>query len=236
MLASNESNEKIVRLPFLPCDLPLSLHFVLDMNPKLKLDEINENIVLYLPSQTFHVFCPLLSVMALVNATNSAFSGKGKYFSCLETTIKLAPYASSQQALSTFCLVGKVVAPMVVNEATVMDFVDKTWKFKVNVVALYETTKIPNCFEFGFARAEDRAWALDHGPRCVRGYSLILHVWTPRKSLTVSFDSMRVWMQIQTSHGIIFQSIMERFWGGKPARSSPVELDDGSLALWRKFL
>uniref|UniRef100_A0A803PQ85 Reverse transcriptase zinc-binding domain-containing protein n=1 Tax=Cannabis sativa TaxID=3483 RepID=A0A803PQ85_CANSA len=122
--------------------------------------------------------------MAIVNATNPAINDNGKCFSRLETTVKLAPCASSQQALTSFCLVGRVIAPMIVNEASVMDFVDKTWKFKVNVAAMYESTNNPNCFELGFARAEDRAWALANGPWRVRGYSMILHAWTPRKSLT----------------------------------------------------
>ncbi|KAF4367018.1 hypothetical protein G4B88_013576 [Cannabis sativa] len=45
---------------------------------------------------------------------------------------------------------------MSVNEASVMDFVDKPWKFKVNVAAMQDSTNNPNCFELGFDRAEDR--------------------------------------------------------------------------------
>uniref|UniRef100_A0A803PQ89 CCHC-type domain-containing protein n=1 Tax=Cannabis sativa TaxID=3483 RepID=A0A803PQ89_CANSA len=114
-----------------------------------------------------------------------------------------------------------------------MDFVDKTWKFKVNVAAMYESTNNPNCFELGFARAEDRAWALANGPWRVRGYSMILHAWTPRKSLTVNLDSMKIWIQIQTSAETIFQLSMVIYLGGKPA-SCYFELESGGHR-WLQF-
>ncbi|KAF4372830.1 hypothetical protein G4B88_028805 [Cannabis sativa] len=158
--------------------------------------------------------------MDIVNATNPAFNGKGKCFTRAESTIKLTPCASSQQALSTYCLVGKVIAPMTVNEDSVRDFVDKTWKFKVNVVALYETTNIPNWFELGFARADDRAWASDNGSWCVRGYTFILKAWTPRTALSISFDSTRIWIQIHNLPRDYYSAENGRILGGKLVKSS----------------
>ncbi|KAF4363544.1 hypothetical protein G4B88_022105 [Cannabis sativa] len=171
--------------------------------------------------------------MELVNATNPAFNGKGKCFSCVESTIKLAPCASSQQALSSLCLLGKVVAPMNVNEASVKDFVDKSWSFNVNVVALFEATNIPNCFEFGFVCAEDRAWALDNGLWCVRGYSLILTAWSPRNLLSVSFDSMNIWLQIHNLPRDYFSVENGKLLGGKAGKVITVALEEGAPALWR---
>ncbi|KAF4394235.1 hypothetical protein F8388_005869 [Cannabis sativa] len=174
--------------------------------------------------------------MALVNASNSESLGNGKCFSCLETSIKLAPCATSQQALSTLCLVGRVIAPMTVNEATILDFVDKTWKCKVSVVALKESALNPNCFEFGFARAANRDWALANGPWCVRGYSLILQAWSPVKSLSVKLDSMQVWIQIHSLPRDYFSVDNGSILGGKAGKVISVDLEEGQPALWKKFL
>ncbi|KAF4379271.1 hypothetical protein F8388_013489 [Cannabis sativa] len=174
--------------------------------------------------------------MALVNAPNSESLGNGKCFSCLETSIKLSPCATSQQALSTLCLVGRVIAPMTVNEATILDFVDKTWKCKVSVVALKESALNPNCFEFGFARAANRDWALANGPWCVRGYSIILQAWSPVKSLSVKLESMQVWLQIHSLPRDYFSVDNGFILGGKAGRVISVDLEEGQPALWKKFL
>ncbi|KAF4363980.1 hypothetical protein F8388_000563 [Cannabis sativa] len=175
-------------------------------------------------------------VMDLVNATNLAFNGQGRCLSRVESTISLTPSASSQQILSSLCLVGKVIAPMTVNEDTVREFVVKTWKFQVNVVALFKTTNIPNSFELGFARVEDRAWACDNGPWCVRGYSFILKAWCPKKALSGSFDSTRIWIQIHNLPRDYFSVENGKLLGGKAGKVIKVELDEGNPASWSKFL
>uniref|UniRef100_A0A803PAN9 CCHC-type domain-containing protein n=1 Tax=Cannabis sativa TaxID=3483 RepID=A0A803PAN9_CANSA len=102
--------------------------------------------------------------MELVNASLSTSPLRGKCLSVNEALVKLVPSESSRKVLSTFCLMGKVVAPMAVSEANVVEFVAKAWKFPVTVVALSEGPTFTNCFELSFAREEDRCWALDHGP------------------------------------------------------------------------
>ncbi|KAF4394777.1 hypothetical protein F8388_015683 [Cannabis sativa] len=98
---------------------------------------------------------------------------KGKCFSCNEASVTLTPCASSLKELSTFCLYGKVVAPMLVDEATIIDFVAKTWHKPVSVVTLSEESNNSNCFEFRFDLTKDRNLALENGPWCRRGYTLV---------------------------------------------------------------
>ncbi|KAF4373126.1 hypothetical protein F8388_019308 [Cannabis sativa] len=86
-------------------------------------------------------------LMEPFNTTNAHL--KGKCFFCLETTVTLTPSVSSLKALTRLCLYGKLVAPMVVDEGSLADYV-------VSVVALAENAKTFNYFEFGFEVAEDR--------------------------------------------------------------------------------
>ncbi|KAF4387890.1 hypothetical protein F8388_005507 [Cannabis sativa] len=114
----------------------------------------------------------------------------------VEASVTLTPCASSLKALSTFCFYGKVVAPMFVDEATVIDFVSKSWHKAVVVAAIYEEGINSNYFEFGFELVEDRNWALDNDPWCIRGYSLILQAWSSRENRKLHFASLKTWVQI----------------------------------------
>ncbi|KAF4392105.1 hypothetical protein F8388_004434 [Cannabis sativa] len=172
--------------------------------------------------------------MALVNATN--FSTNGKCYSYEEASVKLSPCASSQQALSTFCLLGKVVAPIVVNEATIINFVEKVWKFNVTVVALNEGANNHNCFELGFLSTENRTWALDHGPWCVQGYTFILKAWAPRKENFDLFEYVRTWIHIYNLPRDYFSVVYGKTLGAKAGKVITVDLDEGKLALWDKSL
>uniref|UniRef100_A0A803Q2A4 Reverse transcriptase n=1 Tax=Cannabis sativa TaxID=3483 RepID=A0A803Q2A4_CANSA len=58
-----------------------------------------------------------------------------------EASVTLTLCASSLKVLSTFCLFGKVVAPMLVDEATVIDFVAKTWHKPVRASSLLPVPK-----------------------------------------------------------------------------------------------
>ncbi|KAF4399816.1 hypothetical protein G4B88_021030 [Cannabis sativa] len=98
---------------------------------------------------------------------------KGKCFSRLETSVNLSPSDTSLKALASCCLFGKVVAPMVVEEINVTDFVAKNWKMQVSVVALVDEEKTSNVFKFGFECVEHRNWALDNGPWCVPNGNLL---------------------------------------------------------------
>ncbi|KAF4392589.1 hypothetical protein G4B88_015232 [Cannabis sativa] len=172
--------------------------------------------------------------MALVNATNS--STNGKCISYEEASVKISPCASSQQALATFCLLGKVVAPMKVNEATIIDFVNKVWKFNVTVVALNEGANNFNCFELGFLSTENRSWALEHGPWSVRGYSFILKVWAPRKDLFGVFDHVKVWVHIFNLPRDYFSIVNGNTLGAKAGIVLKVDLDECNPTLWKKSL
>ncbi|KAF4356274.1 hypothetical protein F8388_000721 [Cannabis sativa] len=172
--------------------------------------------------------------LSVVNATYS--SNHGKCFTCEEASVKLIPCASSQQALHSFCLLGKVVAPMVVNEATIIDFVEKVWKFNVTVVAVNEGANNRNCFELGFTSAGNRIWALENDPWCVRGYSFLLKVWEPLKDLSAVFNSVKIWLHIFNLPRDYFSSDNGKILGAKVGQVLYVKTEEGTPALWSKAL
>ncbi|KAF4366401.1 hypothetical protein G4B88_019546 [Cannabis sativa] len=112
---------------------------------------------------------------------------KGKWFSCLETSVKLSPCASSVKAMPSCCLYGKVIAPMAVDETSVLDFVAKSWKKPVTVVPMVDDMKTSNVFKFGFENADDRNRAHINGPWCIRGFILVLQAWTPSVDGAITF-------------------------------------------------
>ncbi|KAF4374853.1 hypothetical protein G4B88_031056 [Cannabis sativa] len=148
----------------------------------------------------------------------------------------LVPCESSRKALSTFCLLGKVVAPMSVSEANIMEFVAKAWKFPVSVVALAEGSNHTNWFELRFSREEDRSWALDHGPWCIRGYTFFLHVWSSTSDSPVLSDTMRIWVQVHNIPHEFFSMANGSLLGGKAGKVIYVDLKENDPASWGKYL
>ncbi|KAF4384363.1 hypothetical protein F8388_004596 [Cannabis sativa] len=74
----------------------------------------------------------------------------------METSVKLSPCPSSVKALALSSLYRKVIAPMNVDVPTVVEFVAKTWKKPVSIVAMVDDVKTSNVFKFGFDNANDR--------------------------------------------------------------------------------
>uniref|UniRef100_A0A803P9D5 CCHC-type domain-containing protein n=1 Tax=Cannabis sativa TaxID=3483 RepID=A0A803P9D5_CANSA len=173
--------------------------------------------------------------MELVNASLTTSPLRGRCLSVNEALIKLVPSESSRKALSTFCLLGKVVAPMTVSEANAVDFVAKAWKFPVTVVALSEGPTFINCFELSFAREEDR-WALDHGPWCIRGYSFFLQVWSPTNVSPVKSDMLRTWVQVHNMPHDYFSKANGHLLGGKAGSVIHVDLQEDNPSSWGKYL
>ncbi|KAF4387551.1 hypothetical protein F8388_011699 [Cannabis sativa] len=161
---------------------------------------------------------------------------KGKCFSCLETSVNLTPSDSSLKALASCCLFGKVVAPMVVEEVNVTDFVVKNWKIPVSVVAIVDEEKTSNVFKFGFESSDHRNWALDNGPWCVRGYTLLLQAWTPSSNGPIDFKFLRVWLQIHNLPHEYFSKANGSLLGGLAGKVVQVELEEDRPASWNKFL
>ncbi|KAF4355215.1 hypothetical protein F8388_012990 [Cannabis sativa] len=161
---------------------------------------------------------------------------KGKCFSCIETSVKLTPYDTSLKALTTSCLFGKVLAPMVVDESNVTEFVAKNWKIQVSVVALVDEDKPYNVFQFGFECPDHRNWALNNGPWCVRGYSLVLQAWSPTFDGPTAFKLLRVWIQIHHLPQEYFSKANGNLLGGLAGTVVQVELDEEKPASWSKFL
>uniref|UniRef100_A0A803P9M8 CCHC-type domain-containing protein n=1 Tax=Cannabis sativa TaxID=3483 RepID=A0A803P9M8_CANSA len=161
---------------------------------------------------------------------------KGKCFSCLETSVNLTPSDSSLKAMASCCLFGKVVAPMVVEEVNVTDFVVKNWKIPVSVVAIVDEEKTSNVFKFGFESSDHRNWALDNGPWCVRGYTLLLQAWTPSSNGPIDFKFLRVWLQIHNLSHEYFSKANGSLLGGLAGKVVQVELEEDRPASWNKFL
>ncbi|KAF4386295.1 hypothetical protein G4B88_003512 [Cannabis sativa] len=172
--------------------------------------------------------------MESIIVSNSSL--KGKCFSCLETSVSLVPSDTSLKALSSCCLFGKVIAPMVVEEINVTDFVAKTWKIPVSVAAVVDEVKSSNVFKFGFECAEHRNWAMENGPWCVRGYSLVLRAWTPTVDGPVAFNLLRAWIQIHNLPHEYFSKANGCLLGGLVGKVVQVELDEGKPAAWCNFL
>ncbi|KAF4356826.1 hypothetical protein F8388_019485 [Cannabis sativa] len=172
--------------------------------------------------------------MEAINDSNSSL--KGKCFSCLETSVSLVPSDTSIKALSSCCLFGKVIAPMIVEEINVTDFVAKTWKIPVSVASVMDDVKGANVFKFGFECADHRNWAMENGPWCVRGYSLVLRAWTPTVEGPVAFNLLRTWIQIHNLPHEYFSKANGYLLGGLVGKVVRVDLDEGKPAAWCSFL
>ncbi|KAF4362132.1 hypothetical protein F8388_023984 [Cannabis sativa] len=161
---------------------------------------------------------------------------KGMSFSCNDTSVTLVPCAASIKALSTCCLYGKVVAPMTVEESSVWEFVAKTWKKPVSVVSMADGLKMSNIFKFGFESAEDRDWALANGPWCVRGYTLVLQAWASSLEGSVTFNLLRVWIQIHNLPHEFFSRDNGHFLGGLVGKVINIDLEEGKPVTWTPFM
>ncbi|KAF4385039.1 hypothetical protein G4B88_017840 [Cannabis sativa] len=150
---------------------------------------------------------------------------KGKCYSCSEATVTLSHSAFSLKALTIFCLFGKVVAPMSVDVATVNDFVEKTWHNHVSIVAIPGEALNSNYFELGFNEEEDRTWALEMGPWCVRGYTFILQAWSPREEGKLHFNHLKLCIQIHNLPHEYFSVDNGKLLGSLAGEVIKVELD-----------
>ncbi|KAF4366838.1 hypothetical protein F8388_013903 [Cannabis sativa] len=106
----------------------------------------------------------------------------------------------------------------------------------VSIVALVDEEKTSNVFKFGFDCAEHRNWALDNGPWCVRGYTLILRDWTPSIEGPIDFKVMRVWIQIHNLPHEYFSKANGYLLGELAGKVLQVDLEEDKPASWRKFL
>uniref|UniRef100_A0A803Q9X9 CCHC-type domain-containing protein n=1 Tax=Cannabis sativa TaxID=3483 RepID=A0A803Q9X9_CANSA len=142
---------------------------------------------------------------------------------------------SSAKALASSCLYGKVIAPMIVDIPTVLDFVAKTWKKPVSVVAMVDDVKTSNVFKFGFDNGNDRNWALANGPWCVRGYTLALQDWTPSVDGPIVFNSLRVWVQVHNLPHEFYSSDNGFLLGGLVGSVIKLDMEEDKPASWTTF-
>ncbi|KAF4375861.1 hypothetical protein G4B88_002208 [Cannabis sativa] len=140
------------------------------------------------------LFVSPVEVMDVVNTTNNG--AKGKCISFIDATVALNPCTSCVKALSTYCLYGRALVPMSVEDITVKDAILKTWNRPISVVALIESNKNVICFEFGFENVKDRSWALENGPWCVKVYTFALQPWSPRVEGVIPVCFLWLWVQV----------------------------------------
>ncbi|KAF4377766.1 hypothetical protein F8388_011519 [Cannabis sativa] len=153
----------------------------------------------------------------------------------METSVKLSPCPSSVKALASSSLYGKVIAPMNVDVPTVVEFVAKTWKKPVSIVAMVDDVKTSNVFKFGFDNANDRNWAIANGPWCVRGYTLALQDWTPSVDGPIVFNSLRVWVQVHHLPHEFYSSANGYLLGGLVGNVIKLDLEEDKPASWTTF-
>ncbi|KAF4384294.1 hypothetical protein G4B88_016860 [Cannabis sativa] len=149
---------------------------------------------LILLSAGAHLLVCVVCVMDVVNTTNNG--AKGKCISFIDATVALNPCTSYVKALSTYCLYGRALVPMSVEDITVNDAILKTWNRPISVMALIESNKNVICFEFGFENVKDRSWALENGPWCVKVYTLALQPWSPRVEGVIPVCFLWLWVQV----------------------------------------
>ncbi|KAF4354456.1 hypothetical protein F8388_018416 [Cannabis sativa] len=170
----------------------------------------------------------------LVNAPAATL--KGKCFTCVEASISLAPCATSLKVLSSLCLFGKVVAPMLVDADDIIEFVTKNWQKKITVCSLAKGPVSKNCFKLGFESGEDRDWALENAPWSFKGYTFALHSWFSGIENSKSVDILRVWVQFHNLPHEYFSIENGTLLGGKVGDVVKVELDEEKPLEWGSFL
>ncbi|KAF4361579.1 hypothetical protein F8388_007595 [Cannabis sativa] len=161
---------------------------------------------------------------------------KGKCVSCAEASISLSPSASSMEKLTSLCLLGKVVAPMVVNAGDIAETVTKKWLKKVSVSSLPDTEPKCNRFKLGFESAEDREWALDNSPWSFKGYTFVLRAWAPDIHGSVTIDNMRLWVQVHNLPHEYFSIANGTLLGNMIGKVVRVELDEEKPMSWKLFI
>ncbi|KAF4374729.1 hypothetical protein F8388_020250 [Cannabis sativa] len=101
---------------------------------------------------------------------------------------------------------------------------------------MVDVMKTANLFKFGFETAEDRNWALVNGPWCIRGYTLVLHAWSPSVDGPITLNVLRVWIQIHNLPHEYFSRENGHLLRGLVGKVVKVDLEDDKPATWSNFL
>ncbi|KAF4378515.1 hypothetical protein F8388_022336 [Cannabis sativa] len=161
----------------------------------------------------------------------------GKCFSVSEASLSLVPSTSATQALSKFCLIGKVLTSKTLEEKEVETLCANLWKtcVKVDTPLLGHTSS--NVFRFGFEKVADRRWVLDNGPWCIKGNSLVLLAWSsgfgPKE---LSFDNLRLWLQIHFLPHEFFTRLNANLIGAQAGKVLSIDLDESKPVTWNKWI
>ncbi|KAF4364580.1 hypothetical protein F8388_015271 [Cannabis sativa] len=150
---------------------------------------------------------------------------KGKAISCVEATISLSPSVSSIKALSSLCLLGKVVAPMAVDVRDILEFVTKHWKKKVAVLLWLMVRLLSTVLNWGLnvKRIGNGHWIMAPGPlESVEG--------------TTPEDIFSLWVQIHKLPHEYFSVDNGNRLGGLIGKVIKVELEEDNPSSWHLFL
>ncbi|KAF4346067.1 hypothetical protein G4B88_013423 [Cannabis sativa] len=86
------------------------------------------------------------------------------------TSLSLVPSTSATQALSKFCLIGKVLTSKTLEEKEVETLCANLWKTRVKVDTPLLGHTSSNVFRFGFEKVADKRWVVDIGLWCIKGH------------------------------------------------------------------
>ncbi|KAF4366807.1 hypothetical protein G4B88_018230 [Cannabis sativa] len=94
-----------------------------------------------------------------------------------------------------------------------------------------------NIFCFGFEKASDRKWVLDHGPWCIKGDLLVMMSWSSSFGIKeLSFNTRRLWIQIHNLPHDLFFRANANLLGAQAGRDVSIELDESKLVSWNNWI
>ncbi|KAF4384387.1 hypothetical protein F8388_004620 [Cannabis sativa] len=122
-------------------------------------------------------------------------------------------------------------------EMGVESFCASLWKTRVKVDLPFLVKAYSNIFCFGFEKASDRKWVLDHGPWCIKGDLLVMMSWSSSFGIKeLSFNTRRLWIQIHNLPHDLFFRANANLLGAQAGRDVSIELDESKLVSWNNWI
>ncbi|KAF4385099.1 hypothetical protein F8388_014232 [Cannabis sativa] len=122
-------------------------------------------------------------------------------------------------------------------EMGVESYCASLWKTRVKVDLPFLVKAYSNIFCFGFEKASDRKWVLDHGPWCIKGDLLVMMSWSSSFGIKeLSFNTRRLWIQIHNLPHDLFFRANANLLGAQAGRDVSIELDESKLVSWNNWI
>ncbi|KAL7199653.1 hypothetical protein ACSBR2_021863 [Camellia fascicularis] len=138
------------------------------------------------------------------------------------------------ETVSKFCLIGKVLAPKILNKNAVASIINSAWKLRGTLTT---SPWSDNIFLFHFMEAEDRNRILFESPWSIIGSLLVLRTLSAGQTADeVDFNRCSFWVQ---AHGLPFHNMTRQtgeVLGRRVGHLVQVEAQSEGLLLNRSFL